>query len=627
MKKNGIEILIVIVLLGLVSGDFVFAIEDKVDILLLNSYDGEYQWSEEILLGIRESLKASGLDYKLRVEYMDTKNISSESYFKELFSLYEFKYGDIKFDYILVSDDNAFHFFSEYGDALFPGVPLFFAGINNMGEHEFEYDRFVSGIVEETSFIETLDVIQKLNPYVKNLYFIVDQSVTGKATVKKILQEFDDSKYSKSINLEILNNDDLGQIKDRLGRLSEKTDAAIFSFYAVFESGISFKSNRAVTRYLSEASVAPLYGLWSFSFPDGIVGGKLISGHKHGEAVIEMLLDKHENPAMEPRIIRSTAYNDYMFDYVELSRYNLDIELLPDDSKISNYPEQIFEKYREVILGVSTIIILLVFYIIVLRFQVKNAIGKHKEIQVKVMNAEKISALSVIVNGIAHEMNTPIGTSITVLSFIKHENEELTEKLANKKITISEYREKAQSIKESLEILERALMKASELVNSFKMLSSSDHSFEKKHFTLEENINKILELNRSEIKGKGCKVTIDIEDKDMIYSQPGFYYQIFDNLVQNSLNYAFHKQENPQIDIHAKTVNNVLKIIYSDNGSALKETAQKIFEPFYTSNLSSEHSGLGMYAVYNIIKSEEGNISCDINNHGGLKFNIDIPQK
>src|SRR5512145_1557049 len=100
------------------------------NVLLLNSYHPTYSWTANIVQGVRETLEIDP-DVELSIDFMDTKKASSPEYFKQLSQLLAQKYGAIRFDLIICSDDDALSFLLDYRDEIFPKVPVVFCGINN----------------------------------------------------------------------------------------------------------------------------------------------------------------------------------------------------------------------------------------------------------------------------------------------------------------------------------------------------------------------------------------------------------------------------------------------------------------------------------------------------------------
>lgn len=99
-------------------------------ILYVDSYDPGMSFSEQELLGFKESIQKKYQKVDLRIEYLDTKKVFDETYFTYLASLYAHKYQNSSFDIIITADNSAFDFIRTYRNNLFPHVPIVFLGVN-----------------------------------------------------------------------------------------------------------------------------------------------------------------------------------------------------------------------------------------------------------------------------------------------------------------------------------------------------------------------------------------------------------------------------------------------------------------------------------------------------------------
>lgn len=111
-------------------------------ILYINAYHPGYKFSDDIERALNERFAELG-NIDLRVEYLDAKRIASPEYFDEVARLYQTKYANATPDLIISSDDAALNFLFNYGDTLFPQVPVVFVGANYFDETRLQgFERF-----------------------------------------------------------------------------------------------------------------------------------------------------------------------------------------------------------------------------------------------------------------------------------------------------------------------------------------------------------------------------------------------------------------------------------------------------------------------------------------------------
>lgn len=247
--------------------------------------------------------------------------------------------------------------------------------------------------------------------------------------------------------------------------------------------------------------------------------------------------------------------------------------------------------------------------------------------QNKLVEAEKMSALGSLVAGVAHEINTPVGTSITLASTLLDETKLLTQVITQgqlKRSDLSNYLEVAQ---ECSELIFNNLNRAGELVQSFKQVAVDQSSLEQRPFRVKSYLEEVLISLSPHIKKTSHTLTIDGDDSLIIDSYPGAFAQIATNLVINSLNHGLSRQENGQLRFEITRHQDKGVIDYGDNGCGIPpEYLGKIFDPFFTTARHQGGTGLGLHIVYNLVTQKlKGRISAQSDIGKGVRFKIVFP--
>lgn len=168
-------IFVLILLLPSVSA----AAHPEKNVLLLHSYHEGLSWTDGITESIYSTFEGGNTDVNLYIEYMDTPRITSPSYSAEIAEMYRLKYADVTIDAIICSDEYAFHFLREHHDALFPGTPVIFCGVNYFEDEYLAGWENCTGIVEVTDVEGTIGAALHLNPDVRMVYVVNDRTLTG----------------------------------------------------------------------------------------------------------------------------------------------------------------------------------------------------------------------------------------------------------------------------------------------------------------------------------------------------------------------------------------------------------------------------------------------------------------
>ena len=227
------------------------------------------------------------------------------------------------------------------------------------------------------------------------------------------------------------------------------------------------------------------------------------------------------------------------------------------------------------------------------------------------MESEKMSSLGQIVAGVAHEINTPLGASISASSYLDKVNQDTRVMLSEGKMTKNDLKHLMATLDESVKILNINLDKSAQLVQSFKKIAVDQNGVIFETFKLAEYIDTILLSLRHEYKNRKVDFKINCPEDLEITNYPGAFSQVLTNLVMNTLVHAFD-ETGGQITIDCHQENGNIVIRYSDDGVGIPEdNISQIFEPFFTTNRKNGGSGLGLSLVYNIVTVQmHGKIKC-----------------
>lgn len=256
---------------------------------------------------------------------------------------------------------------------------------------------------------------------------------------------------------------------------------------------------------------------------------------------------------------------------------------------------------------------------------------------------EKLENISMMVAGVAHEVNTPLGVAITATSMLKT----LQKQLPNfEKLNKMDKEETIEDIDEAISLVVRNVQRAANLVQSFKKLSTAQMIDDRQKSDLAEIVNDVIETFKPELKKKQISVTCDppiseSAKKGLIGGvkqfpwdgYPGHLSQVLLNFFQNTNRYGYPDARNKNIDIRIYIEHNPLKntqhyvIEFEDYGKGMKpEICKQIFDPFFTTGRGSGGTGLGMAIVQNLVLQKlHGNITASSEVDKGTKLKVTLP--
>lgn len=339
MRKHQVnyvlEVLILLLLSTLIPNK-VYATDSKKNVLIIQSYNSGYKWTDDIMSGINSILNTSTMDINIEVEYMDTLRNSGKEYSDMIYELYKKKYKGKKLDAVICCDDNAYNFVLSNQNEIFANTPIVFCGVNYFDSSKIDGNKMVTGVVENFDIDKNLDLILKLHPETKNVYIINDKTTTGESINKK-LNEVIEKRKDKLNYIDLQGKN----MKDILSTVKNPLKDSVVLFLIFFEDGSGNKFTYSESsKLISENSSIPIYGVWDFCLGQGIIGGMLTSGYYQGltaaETTIKILNGK--NISDIPIIDKDT--NSYMFDYNEMKRFKIEPADIPSNSYIINRTEE-----------------------------------------------------------------------------------------------------------------------------------------------------------------------------------------------------------------------------------------------------------------------------------------------
>ena len=260
--------------------------------------------------------------------------------------------------------------------------------------------------------------------------------------------------------------------------------------------------------------------------------------------------------------------------------------------------------------------------------QLTAAFDELKNTQKSLLEADKMASLGSLVAGVAHEINTPIGISVTAASHLQEKSICIAKNMAEGKLTKSMLEIFIRELCESSELLLNNQRRASDLISSFKQVAVDQSSEAYYTFNVHTHLQQVVTTLRHKLERAQCKVDINCDKNLKICSYPGSFTQIYSNLIINSIVHGFSDwdgERNVSIDIEQE--NEQLIIDYRDTGRGVDTAiAERIFEPFVTSKRGQGGSGLGTHIMFNlVVHLLKGKIDLETHPEQGTHFILKIP--
>ncbi len=333
-------------------------------ILILNSYHPGYIWSDGEAAGLLEALSAAGRQNTISLEYMDTKHHTGNAYLKTFKNLMQEKYAKARVEMVLALDNPALEFIIRHRHDLFQDAPVVFCGINDYRPDMLRGQKNITGIAQNIDPAGTLEVMLKLHPKAKEIYVINDFTVTG-LSFRHEMEELAPN-VADRVKIRFNENVSFDDLLADVQALGDDSLVLLESFVTDFTGRVY--DWREVTEKIVTRARVPVYGVHEERLGLGIVGGKLLDGHRHGAdaAAIALRILAGEKPSSIAVVTQSDAR--YRFDYRALERFGLSLSALPPGSSIVHQPVSFFATHRKVIVASVQIITVLCLVIAFLAF-------------------------------------------------------------------------------------------------------------------------------------------------------------------------------------------------------------------------------------------------------------------
>lgn len=256
--------------------------------------------------------------------------------------------------------------------------------------------------------------------------------------------------------------------------------------------------------------------------------------------------------------------------------------------------------------------------------KIEQRTGELEQAMNALLETEKFAFLGELVGGVAHEINTPIGVSVTTASYLEELNRKNTQLLMDGKMSKEGLKHFFDELDEGLVILNNNLHRAVELITSFKQIAVDQSVEIEDQFNLKEHLQMVITSLKHEYKNSHHEIVVICPEELVIKSFPGVFSQIFSNLIMNSIIHGFEDRTNGKIVIEIRREHDGLYITYRDNGKGIpSEYLAKIYDAFFTTNKHNGGSGLGMNIVYNLVTHKlKGKITCESEVGKGTQFFI-----
>ncbi|HEV3372527.1 MAG TPA: ATP-binding protein [Xanthobacteraceae bacterium] len=258
----------------------------------------------------------------------------------------------------------------------------------------------------------------------------------------------------------------------------------------------------------------------------------------------------------------------------------------------------------------------------------EDALRELQDAQRSLVEAEKFAALGGLVAGVAHEVNNPVGISLTVASSFARRCAQFSEEIREGAVRRSKLEEFVAGSHEAAKQLVTNLNRAADLIQSFKQVAVDRSDAGRRVFNLREATEQMMVSLRPALKHSLVWLSVDVPEDISLKSYPGPYGQVLTNLVLNALTHAFPDKRAGTLRLTARKLGTEqVEIEFADDGVGMNEEVQRrAFEPFFTTRRNRGGTGLGLHIVYTLVTRRlGGSLRLESAPGRGTVFRIRLP--
>jgi len=201
------------------------------------------------------------------------------------------------------------------------------------------------------------------------------------------------------------------------------------------------------------------------------------------------------------------------------------------------------------------------------------------------------AALGNLVAGVAHELNTPLGNCLLVLSAMQAQLQTLQAQLEGPSPKRSLLQAGCEDLVHGMGVVERSLQRAALLVEDFKGLASQPDSEAPEAIDPAELCLSLLQSQRGPLQRAGLVVETALQPAPGLLSRRHALLEVLRALLDNVLVHAAAAR----LQVRGAIEGAHYRIDWTDDGRGIAvEPPERVFDPFYSTRFGQGGSGLGL---------------------------------
>ncbi len=255
--------------------------------------------------------------------------------------------------------------------------------------------------------------------------------------------------------------------------------------------------------------------------------------------------------------------------------------------------------------------------------EVRNTLERLQSAQAELLRRERLATVGLLVSGVAHEVNTPLGVAVTAAGIIDEEIKKLHERFAQGKLSKRDFEAFFDRAGQASRLAGTNLGRAAEQIAKFKRVSVDHATQDRRRLNLEAHVRETMESLAPVARKAQLEVTVTSAGSLDCVTHPGAISQLLTNFLTNTALHAGAKNVHVEI---AREDDGRVRLRYSDDGRGMADDVKaKAFEPFFTTH-RHEGTGLGLHIVSSVVNDVlKGKLALETAPGKGVRFDVVFP--
>ena len=239
--------------------------------------------------------------------------------------------------------------------------------------------------------------------------------------------------------------------------------------------------------------------------------------------------------------------------------------------------------------------------------QVRIRSKELEEAQSQLVQAEKMSAVGLLVSGVAHELNNPLAGVVGFSQLLLKEDV-------------------AERVRRGLERINKEAERCKKIVQNLQTFARK-HKPEKDYIGINGILESCIDLRAYQLRVDNIKVVADL-DPALPKTMADFHQlqQVFINIMVNAQQAMVAQSSGGTLTVRTRTDGGQIRVEMRDSGPGIpEEILPRLFDPFFTTKEVGQGTGLGLSICYGIIEEHRGRIYARNAPDGGAIFVVEIP--